>query len=178
MSRIGVIPITIPSGVKVDIKNGIVNVEGPKGKLNLTLPPLVSAKLDSDTIVVSREDDSGRAKAMHGLGRSLVNNLVIGVSQGYEKKLTIIGVGYKAAVSGSKMELNLGYSNPIKYDIPKGIEVKVEANTNITISGIDKQLVGEVAATVRKFRKPEPYKGKGIRYADEHVTIKEGKTVG
>ncbi len=178
MSRIGVIPIVIPSGVKADIKGDKVNIEGPKGKLNMSLPPFVSAKVDGDSIVVSREDDSNKAKAMHGLGRSLLNNMVIGVSEGYEKKLTIIGVGYKAAVSGSKIELNLGYSNPIKYDIPKGIEVKVEANTNITVRGIDKQSVGEVAATIRKFRKPEPYKGKGIRYADEHVIIKEGKTVG
>lgn len=178
MSRIGKKPVAIPSGVKVSINDGIVEVVGPKSKLNMALPPMVSIDIDEANVLVKADDDSSKASALHGLARSLINNMVIGVSKGFKKQLTIIGVGYKAQVSGSKLTLNLGYSHVIEYQIPKGVTVIVADNTKLTIEGSDKQVVGEVAATIRRYRKPEPYKGKGIRYIDEHVIIKEGKTVG
>ncbi len=178
MSRIGNKAIAIIPGVKANISGSNVKIEGPKGKLEMTLPPLVSAKVDGDKIIVERTNDERRAKAMHGLGRSLINNMVEGVVNGFSKKLTIIGVGYKAQISGSKLTLSLGYSHPVIMNIPKEIEVKIENNTSVTIEGIDKQLVGQIAAEIRAYRKPEPYKGKGVRYVDEQVIIKEGKTVG
>ena len=178
MSRVGNKPIPLPSGVKVAVHQGAIDVEGPKAKLSLTLPPLTSVKVADSQIVVSRADETTRAKAMHGLARSLTNGMVVGVTQGYRKQLEIIGVGYRAQVSGQLVTLSLGYSHPILYTIPAGVKVTVVDNTKVTIDGADKQAVGEVAATIRRYRKPEPYKGKGVRYLGEHVVMKEGKTVG
>ena len=178
MSRVGNKPIPLPSGVKVAVHQGAIDVEGPKAKLSLTLPPLTSVKVADSQIVVSRADETTRAKAMHGLARSLINGMVVGVTQGYRKQLEIIGVGYRAQVSGQLVTLSLGYSHPILYTIPAGVKVTVVDNTKVTIDGADKQAVGEVAATIRRYRKPEPYKGKGVRYLGEHVVMKEGKTVG
>ncbi len=178
MSRIGNQAIEIPSAVTVTINGTDVAVKGPKGELKMTLPPGISVATEDNKIVVTRPNDTSGAKAMHGLGRSLVNNMVIGVTEGYEKKLEIIGVGYKAAIKGKVLDLSLGYSHPTTFEIPKGIDIKVEANTKISVSGIDKQMVGQAAATIRKFKKPEPYKGKGVRYVGEYVAMKEGKSVG
>jgi len=177
MSRIGKQPIAIPAKVKVEIKGQKIHVEGPKGKLDLELPPRTGAKLDGTNVLVSRQGDDAHARALHGLGRALVNNMVKGVSDGFMKKLEINGVGFKAAVAGKTITLNLGYSHPINYSIPEQIKVTVEENTKITIEGPDKQLVGKVAAELRSFYPPEPYKGKGVKYSDEHVQRKEGKTV-
>lgn len=177
MSRIGKQPITIPPKVKVEVKGTKVNVEGPKGKLALELPPRTSAKVDGTTVLVSRADDQPQSKAMHGLGRALINNMVKGVTDGYVKKLEINGVGFKAAVQGKSIVLNLGYSHPINYAIPDQIKVTVEENTKVTVEGPDKMMVGKVAAEIRGFYPPEPYKGKGVKYADEHIQRKEGKTV-
>ena len=177
MSRIGNKVIKIPAGVKVEVNDGVVAVEG-KAKLAINVPPRVSVAIAGDTVSVARNDESRESNALQGLARSLINNMVVGVTKGFKKELTIIGVGYKAQVVGQKMTLNLGYSHPVEYVIPAGIKVTVVENTKITIEGADKQLVGEVAATIRKFRKPEPYKGKGIRYNDERVIIKVGKSAG
>jgi large subunit ribosomal protein L6 len=177
MSRIGKQPIAIPPKVKVEIKGQNVSVEGPKGKLRLDLPPRTSLKVDNGKVVVSRQGDDAEAKALHGLSRALVNNMVRGVTEGFVKKLEIQGVGFKAAVQGQTINLNLGYSHPVAYPIPDQIKVTVDENTKITIEGPDRQVVGEVAAEIRGFYPPEPYKGKGVRYAGEHVTRKEGKTV-
>ena len=178
MSRIGNQPIPVPSGVKVTLDNNTVLVEGPKAKLTKQIPPLVQVKIEDNVVTVTRENDTKEARSMHGLTRSLIASMVIGVTEGFVKQLEIIGVGYKAQVQGSKVILNLGYSHPIEYDIPEGITVTVENNTQVKIEGSDKQVVGEVAATIRRFRKPEPYKGKGVRYLGEHIIMKEGKTVG
>ena len=177
MSRIGKQPIAIPPKVKVEVKGQKVFVEGPKGKLDWELPRRTSLKVENGKVVVSREGDDARAKALHGLSRALVNNMVRGVSEGFIKKLEIQGVGFKAAVAGSNVTLNLGYSHPILYPIPAQIKVTVEDNTKLTIEGPDRQVVGEVAAELRSFYPPEPYKGKGVRYTDERVIRKEGKTV-
>ena len=177
MSRIGRKPIAIPAGVKVTIAESSVSVEA-KEKLTIAIPPLVSVAVNNDQIEVSRNDESRQSGAMQGLARSLINNMVIGVTEGYKKELLIIGVGFRAKLAGSKLNLSLGFSHPIEYIVPKGITLKVEGDTKIFIAGADKQLVGEVAATIRRYRKPEPYKGKGIRYSDEQVIIKEGKSVG
>jgi large subunit ribosomal protein L6 len=177
MSRIGKQPITIPPKVKVEVQGRRVRVEGPKGKLELDLPPAVAARVESGAVVVSRTGDDARSKAMHGLGRALVNNMVKGVTDGYAKKLEINGVGFKAAVQGKQVVLNLGYSHPINYPIPDQVKVTVEENTKLTVEGPDKQLVGKVAAEIRGFYPPEPYKGKGVKYADEKIVRKEGKTV-
>jgi len=177
MSRIGKLPIAIPPKVKVDIKGQQVFVEGPKVKLNWELPRRTGLKVENGKVVVSRESDDARVKALHGLSRALVNNLVRGVSEGFVKKLEIQGVGFKAAVADNKVTLNLGYSHPIVYAIPAQIKVTVEENTRLTIEGPDRQLVGRVAAELRSFYPPGPYKGKGVRYSDEHVIRKEGKTV-
>ena len=178
MSRIGNKPVPIPAGVKVSIDGRQVAVEGGKGKLTMELPPLTGASLKENTVCVTRTGDAKRCKAMHGLARSLIKNMVEGVSKGYKKQLEIIGVGYRAQVSGQKMTLALGLSHPVIYEVPGAVKVAVAENTKITLESVDKQLVGEVAATIRRFKKPEPYKGKGIRYLGEHITIKEGKTVG
>jgi len=177
MSRIGKQPITIPPKVKVEIKGQHVLVEGPKGKLNWELPRRTSLKVDDGKVVVSRQGDDAEAKALHGLSRALLNNMVRGVSEGFSKKLEIQGVGFKAAVQGKNVNLNLGYSHPVVYPIPDQIKVTVEENTKLTIEGPDRQVVGQVAAEIRSFYPPEPYKGKGVRYSDERVLRKEGKTV-
>ena len=177
MSRIGKQPITIPEKVKVDVKGQRVLVEGPKGKLDFDLPRRTAAKIDGKNILVTRQGDDAEAKALHGLSRSIVNNMVKGVSEGFVKKLEIQGVGFKAAVQGKLVNLSLGYSHPLSYPIPDQIKVTVEENTKLTIEGPSKQVVGQVAAEIRAYYPPEPYKGKGVRYSDEHVVRKEGKTV-
>jgi len=177
MSRIGKQPIAIPPKVKVEIKGQQVLVEGPKGKLKFDLPQRTSLKVEGGNIVVSRAGDDAQAKALHGLSRALVNNMVKGGSEGFVKKLEIQGVGFKAAVQGKIVNMSLGYSHPINYPIPDQIKVTVEENTKLTIEGPDRQVVGLVASELRAFYPPEPYKGKGVRYAGEHVTRKEGKTV-
>lgn len=177
MSRIGRKPIGIPSGVSIEISGANVTVKGPKGELTLVLLPEVTVKVDGDTVTVERVDDTDQSKARHGLMRQLISNMVIGVSDGYTKELEIIGVGYKAQVSGKKLNLSLGFSHPVEHAIPEGIEITIdEKNKNILIvKGIDKQLVGQVSAEIRAYRPPEPYKGKGVRYRDEHVQRKVGK---
>ena len=177
MSRIGKQPVTIPAKVKVEVKGQKVNVEGPKGKLSWEMPARTSAKVEGANLVVSRDGEDAGARALHGLSRALINNMVRGVSEGFSKRLEISGVGFKAAVTGKVITMNLGYSHPIIYDIPEQITVTVEENTKITIAGPDKQLVGKVAAELRSYYPPEPYKGKGVKYSDEHVERKEGKTV-
>jgi large subunit ribosomal protein L6 len=177
MSRIGKQPIAIPAKVKVEVKGQKVSVEGPKGKLNFELPHRTSLKVEGGNVVVSRNGEDAQAKALHGLSRALVNNMVKGVSEGFVKKLEIQGVGFKAAVQGKVVNMMLGYSHPINYPIPDQIKVTVEENTKITVEGPDRQVVGQVASELRAFYPPEPYKGKGVRYVGEHVTRKEGKTV-
>jgi large subunit ribosomal protein L6 len=163
--------------VKVEVKGQKVSVEGPKGKLNWELPRRTNLKVEGSKIVVRREGEDARAKALHGLSRALVNNMVRGVSEGFVKRLEIQGVGFKAAVAGGSVNLTLGYSHPIAYSIPPQIKVTVEDNTKLVVEGPDRQLVGQVAAELRSFYPPEPYKGKGVRYTDERVIRKEGKTV-
>jgi large subunit ribosomal protein L6 len=177
MSRIGKQLIAIPPKVKVEIKGQAVHVEGPKGKLDWELPRRTSLKVQDGKVVVSRDGDDAQAKALHGLSRALVNNMVKGVGEGFVKKLEIQGVGFKAAVQGSTVNLSLGYSHPVVYAIPAQNKVTVEENTKLTIEGPDRQVVGQVAAEIRSFYPPEPYKGKGVRYVDERVVRKEGKTV-
>src|SRR5579864_394371 len=177
MSRIGKQPIAIPAKVKVEVKGQKVFVEGPKGKLNFELPHRTSLKVEGGNVLVSRQGDDAQAKALHGLSRALVNNMIKGVSEGFVRKLEIQGVGFKAAVNGKVVNLALGYSHPINYDIPDQVKVTVEENTKLTIEGPDKKVVGQVASEIRSFYPPEPYKGKGVRYAGEHVQRKEGKTV-
>jgi large subunit ribosomal protein L6 len=177
MSRIGKQPVKIPAKVKVEIKGRDCLVEGPKGKLKLTLPPRTSARVSGEKIELDRSGDTPEARAMHGLARSLVNNMVLGVSMGFVKRLEINGVGFKAAVQGRNVNLSLGYSHPVNYAIPDQIKVTVEENTKLTIEGPDKMLVGKVAAEIRSFYPPEPYKGKGVKYSDEVIRRKEGKTV-
>ena len=177
MSRIGKQPIVIPAKVKVEVKGQNVHVEGPKGKLSWDLPKRTSLKVTDGKIIVSREGEDAQAKALHGLSRALVNNMVKGVAEGFVKKLEIQGVGFKAAVTGKIVNLTLGFSHPINYNIPDQIKVTVEENTKLTIEGPDKMVVGKVASEIRSYYPPEPYKGKGVRYAGEHVVRKEGKTV-
>ncbi len=176
MSRLGKIPVKLPEKVKVEINGSAIAIEGPKGKLSRELPSPVTLKLENGSVHVS-SDTSRKGKMMHGLARSLIQGMVIGVSQGFRKDLEIVGVGYKAQLSGKNLTVLVGLSHPVNYQVPEGIKMTVAENTKISIEGIDKQLVGEVAATIRKFRKPEPYKGKGIRYLGEHIVMKEGKTV-
>ncbi|HMP82042.1 MAG TPA: 50S ribosomal protein L6 [Verrucomicrobiota bacterium] len=177
MSRIGKQPIAIPPKVKVEVKGQKVHVEGPKGKLDWELPKRTSLKVADGKITVSRDGDDPQAKALHGLSRALLSNMVTGVTDGFVKKLEIQGVGFKAAVQGKTVNLLLGFSHPINYPIPDQIKVTVEENTKLTIEGPDAQVVGRVAAEIRSYYPPEPYKGKGVRYAGEHVQRKEGKTV-
>ena len=177
MSRIGKKPIDIPAGVKVTFADGNVVVEG-KEKLSMAMPPHVTAEVKENQVLVSAADESRKANAMHGLARSLIQNMVIGVSQGFRKELQIVGIGYKAAVAGNTLNLSLGYSHPIAFQIPAGIKVTVTPENKIFVEGCDKQLVGETAAQIRRFLKPEPYKGKCIRYVDERIVLKEGKSVG
>jgi large subunit ribosomal protein L6 len=177
MSRIGKQPVTIPPKVKIEIKGQKVNVEGPKGKLSWDLPARTTVKVEGATLQVSRQGEDAAARALHGLSRALIHNMVQGVSEGFSKRLEINGVGFKAAVAGKVVTMNLGFSHPILYDIPDQITVTVEENTKITIAGPDKQLVGKVAAELRSYYPPEPYKGKGVKYSDEKIERKEGKTV-
>ncbi len=178
MSRIGNKPVEIPDKVKVNIgSDGAVAVEGPKGKLNWQLPREIKANVEDNRVSIVRSAETRSVKALHGLARSLVNNMVQGVSAGFTKDLIIEGVGFKAAVQGSALNLSLGFSHPILHAIPEGIKVTVTDNTKISVSGIDKKMVGQVAADIRRYYPPEPYKGKGVRYAGEVVRRKEGKTV-
>lgn len=177
MSRIGKQPVEVPAKVKVSVQGSTISAEGPKGKLQLNLPRLTSAKVEGSKVTLSRTAESAEARSMHGLARALVNNMVRGVNEGFQKKLEIQGVGFKAAVQGNIINMSLGFSHPILYPIPAGIKVVVEENTKISIDGADKETVGRVAAELRSFYPPEPYKGKGVRYAGEHVVRKEGKTV-
>jgi large subunit ribosomal protein L6 len=177
MSRIGKLPVTVPSGVDVTIDGRTVTIKGPKGTLSHTvIEPITVERGDDGAILVKRPDDERRNRAFHGLTRSLVNNLIVGVTSGYEKKLEIVGVGYRVALRGSNLEFALGFSHPVVVEPPEGITFAVETPTRFSVSGIDKQLVGETAANIRKIRKPEPYKGKGVRYAGENVRRKVGKT--
>ena len=177
MSRIGKLPIPVPPQVKVDIKDRQVSVQGPKGKLDWTLPRRTSATLAEGQIVVKRDGDDSEAKAMHGLGRAVIFKMDKGVSEGFVKKLEIHGVGFKAVVQGNVVNLSLGYSHPVNYPLPDQVKVKVDDNTKLTVEGPSKELVGKVAAEIRSYYPPEPYKGKGVRYADEKILRKEGKTV-
>ncbi|MGH7441795.1 MAG: 50S ribosomal protein L6 [bacterium] len=176
MSRIGKQPIVIPAGVKVLVAEAEVKVEGPKGKMARSLPQGISASIKDGSVLFTRVDETRKAKALHGLSRALVNNMVLGVSKGFMKELHIEGVGYRAAVAGSKLNMTLGYSHPVVFDIPEGVTIVVEAQTEVKISGIDKALVGQVAANIRFLREPEVYRGKGVRYKDEHIRRKAGKT--
>ena len=177
MSRIGKLPITVPSGVDVTIDGQTVTVKGPKGTLSHRIvEPIKVERDDAGAIVLKRPDDERRNKAYHGLSRTLINNLVIGVTNGYEKKLEIHGVGYRVALKGTSLEFALGFSHPVVIEAPEGIQFKVETPTRFSVSGIDKQLVGEVSAKIHKLRKPDPYKGKGVRYAGEVIRRKVGKT--
>lgn len=175
MSRIGKQPITVPAGVEVKIEGTTVTVKGPKGELSKTLPDMMIIRQDGDQVVVDRPDESREARSFHGLSRTLVNNMVVGVSEGFSKKLELVGVGYRAALKGSDLEMQLGFSHPVTVKAPQGITFEVPSQTEIIVSGPSKEDVGQVAANIRKWRKPEPYKGKGIRYAGEHVRRKLGK---
>ncbi len=177
MSRIGKKPITVPSGVDVTISGSHIAVKGPKGQLEMDAPEDITVAREGDDIVVTRPDDERAHRALHGLTRSLVNNMVLGVSEGFSRDLEIVGVGYRALAQGQdKIELQVGYSHPVPVKAPEGITFEVPAPNRVTVKGIDKQLVGQVAADIRKIRKPEPYKGKGIRYSDERVLRKAGKS--
>ncbi len=173
MSRIGNRIITVPEGVTVELDNNAVTVKGPKGELREALLHDITVKKEENKIIVERKNEN--AKAMHGTMNALIENMIIGVTKGYEKNLEIIGVGYRFNVQGKKLVISAGYSHPVEMEIPAGLSVEATSNTEITIKGIDKVLLGEFAAKVRKVRQPEPYKGKGIRYKDEHVSRKEGK---
>ena len=176
MSRIGNAPITVPDGVEISVSGADVTVKGPKGTLEHTVPEAISVAVDDGEISVSRGNELRQTKALHGLTRSLVNNMVIGVSQGFRKDLEIIGVGYRAQAKGKdRLELALGFSHPVEVQAPDGIEFDVPEPTKIGVVGIDKQVVGQVAAEIRSYRKPEPYKGKGVRYVGERVVRKAGK---
>jgi len=175
MSRIGRMPIDVPAGVTVSIDGQNVSVKGPKGELALTVAEPIHVVMEENQVVVTRPNEERLSKSLHGLTRTLINNNIIGVTQGYEKKLEVVGTGYRVAAKGQSLELSLGFSHSVTVDPPEGITFAVEGNDKITVIGIDKQAVGETAANIRKLRKPEPYKGKGVRYAGEHVRRKAGK---
>ncbi|WP_028644808.1 50S ribosomal protein L6 [Nocardioides sp. URHA0020] len=176
MSRIGKLPVAVPSGVDIAIDGPRVTVKGPKGTLSHTVASPITVEQSDGVLDVKRPDDERQSKALHGLTRTLVNNMVVGVTEGYEKKLEIVGVGYRVLSKGpTQLEFQLGYSHPITFNAPEGITFTVETPTKLGVQGIDKQLVGEVAANIRKLRKPEPYKGKGVRYSGEHIRRKVGK---
>lgn len=177
MSRIGKLPITVPNGVTVDVKGTHVKVKGPKGELEFTFHPRVNIQLDGSTLKVVRDSEEKIDKSLHGVTRTLLSNMVEGVSKGFSKQLEIQGVGYRAQISGSKLTLFLGFSHPIEFMAPKGITITIDAEKKniLTVAGIDKQLVGEISAKIREYKKPEPYKGKGIRYVGEYVQRKAGK---
>ena len=177
MSRIGRLPVAIPAGVEVSVAEGnVVTVKGPKGTLERALPTEMEIKVEDGHVVVARPNDLKKMKSLHGLTRSLIHNMVVGVSEGYKKELEVNGVGYKAAKQGKKLVLSLGYSHPVEMEDPEGLESVLDGQNKITIKGIDKQKVGQYAAEIREKRKPEPYKGKGIKYADEVIRRKVGKT--
>ena len=177
MSRIGRLPVEIPAGVEVTVaENNVVTVKGPKGTLTESLPVEMDIKVENNQVVVTRPNDLKKMKSLHGLTRSLLNNMVIGVTDGYEKKLEVNGVGYKAAKAGKKLTLSLGYSHPVEMEDPEGIETVLDGQNIIIVKGIDKEKVGQFAAEIRDKRRPEPYKGKGIKYADEVIRRKVGKT--
>ena len=175
MSRIGRLPITVPAGVELKIDGDLVSVKGAKGELNHTVASPIAVVLEENTVTVSRPNDERDSRSLHGLTRTLIENMIIGVTAGYEKKLEIHGTGYRVAAKGSTLEFALGYSHPVVVEAPEGIAFAVEGNTKITVSGINKQQVGEVSANIRKLRKPDPYKGKGVRYAGEIIRRKVGK---
>jgi large subunit ribosomal protein L6 len=178
MSRVGRKPIPIPKGVRVEKSNGVIKVSGPKGELTARVHPRIEVEISSDQILVKRKSDARIDKALHGLWRALINNMIVGVTEGYTKKLEIVGIGYRAELKGKALVLYLGYSHPIIFIPPDGVKIEVPQPTNIVVSGIDKQLVGQVAAKIRSFRPPEPYKGKGIRYEGEVIRMKAGKAAG
>jgi len=178
MSRVGLKPISLPEKVAVKLDGSKVIVEGPKGKLDFVLPEGISLKTEDGNVIVSRANEQRQIRALHGTARSLINNMILGVSKGFTKDLEIHGVGLRAAVKGKDLDLSLGRSHPLLHPIPAGLTVTVNENTKIKVEGIDKQLVGQFAAEVRGYYPPEPYKGKGVRYSDEHVRRKEGKSVG
>ena len=175
MSRIGKAPIPIPQGVEINRAGSTVEVKGPKGALSHTIPEGISIQVEEGMIHVKRKGDAKLVRSLHGLSRTMIANMVTGVTAGFEKGLEIVGIGYRAALQGRNLQLSLGYSHPVIYPIPEGIEVNVDKQNKITVKGIDKQKVGQVAAEIRSFRKPEPYKGKGIRYIGEQVRRKAGK---
>lgn len=176
MSRIGKKPVTLPKGVKVTVNGAEAVVEGAKGKLSCPIPTGITLDVKADSITLARANDEAQNRAFHGLTRALLNNAVLGVAEGWKKELDIVGVGYKAAMEGAALRLDLGYSHPIIYNAPAGISIAVDKGTHVVVSGIDRQLVGQVAADIRKFRKPEPYKGKGVQYTGEVIRRKAGKT--
>ncbi|MGA7205012.1 MAG: 50S ribosomal protein L6 [Specibacter sp.] len=175
MSRIGRLPISVPAGVEVKVAENLVSVKGPKGTLEHTVPSPIEVALDENTITVTRPNDERSSRSLHGLTRTLIDNLIIGVTKGYEKKLEIVGTGYRVVAKGQNLEFALGFSHPVVVEAPEGITLTVESPTKLSVSGIDKQQVGEVAANIRKLRKPDPYKGKGVRYAGEIIRRKVGK---
>lgn len=174
MSRIGRLPITVPAGVDVTIDGANVSVKGPKGQLNHEVAQPIAVALEDGTLTVSRPDDERESRSLHGLTRTLINNMILGVTEGYEKQLEVVGTGYRVLAKGQDLEFALGYSHPVPVKCPEGITFKVEGN-KVTVSGIDKQQVGETAANIRKLRRPDPYKGKGVRYAGEQIRRKAGK---
>ena len=178
MSRIGKKPIPIPQGVKVQIEGATVRAEGPKGKLSQPVPAGLSAKVDNGILVIGRDNEERRVSALHGLTRSLVFNMVTGVKDGFERKLEIVGIGYRAQLQGRNIQLALGYSHPVIFPLPEGITADIDKQTAITLRGADKALLGETAAKLRSLRKPDPYKGKGVKYADEYIRRKVGKKAG
>ena len=178
MSRIGKKPVALPSGVQVTVSGQKIEVKGPKGTLSRVLHQDVSVKVDGSHILVEPTSDALESRRFHGLTRTLVNNMVVGVTDGFSKRLKLVGVGYRAAAAGRKVSLSLGYSHPVEYEPPTGIEIKVDQQTVVVVSGADKELVGQVAAKVRGFRPPEPYHGKGVRYEDERIMTKVGKAAG
>ncbi len=176
MSRVGKSPIPVPSGVDITIDGDHITVKGPKGTLDRRLPGPISIRREDDQLLVERPDDERQSRALHGLCRSLVNNMVVGVTDGFRKELEIVGVGYRATAKGNdKLELALGFSHPVSVDAPDGITFEVPTPTQVAVVGVDKELVGQVAANIRSIRKPEPYKGKGVKYRDEHIVRKAGK---
>ena len=178
MSRVGKAPIKIATGVKVEIKGNLVKVEGPKGKLSHTMPAGITAKVDAGQVLVERDEKALNASALHGLTRTLLQNMVTGCGTGFTRELEIVGVGYRASTKGQVLSMTLGYSHPIEYTVPAGITAKVENNTRVIINGADKVLIGMVAAKIRSFKEPEPYQGKGVKYLNEHIIRKQGKAAG
>ena len=176
MSRIGIKPITLPAGVEVKVDGNVVSVKGPKGELQETISSLLTVENKDGVVTVSRDSDEAEKRAQHGLARTLISNMVIGVSEGFQKKLQLVGVGYRAEKKGKTLVMNLGYSHPVEMEDPEGIETETPDANTVIVKGIDKALVGNYAANIRAWRKPEPYKGKGIKYEGEHIRRKEGKT--